>query len=128
MLVLRSPRALIDPCAYAWLQRIFKMHTHESRSKRALRSHCPRIRLSRRITIQNSLFLKRLLERDSSPCEHSQCYLNRICNTSLVLISKLTVTLSSSSNQDVTTNYLGTKVINPPLEFDSFISSLFINH
>ena len=84
--------------------RIFKMH--ESRSERALRSHCPRIRLSRRITTENALFrvskrvsiawfetalrshglksgfqirkgqnhvLKRLSERDSSPCEHSQC-------------------------------------------------------
>ena len=43
LLLLRSPRALIDPCAYAWLQepsaRIFKMHTHESRYERALRWH-----------------------------------------------------------------------------------------
>ena len=37
LLLLRSPRALIDPCAYAWLQRAFLMHG--SRSERALRSH-----------------------------------------------------------------------------------------
>ena len=40
LLLRRSPRALIDPCAYAWLTaRIFKMHTHESRSETALRLH-----------------------------------------------------------------------------------------
>ena len=40
LLLLRSPRALIDPCAYAWPSaHIFKMHTHESHSERALRSH-----------------------------------------------------------------------------------------
>ena len=37
LLLLRSPRVLIDPCAYAWLQRAFL--THKSRSERALRSH-----------------------------------------------------------------------------------------
>ena len=40
LLLLRSLRALIDPCAYAWLQRpFFKMHMHESRSETALRLH-----------------------------------------------------------------------------------------
>ena len=41
LLLLRSPRALINPCAYKCMAsaRIFKMHTHESRSERALRSH-----------------------------------------------------------------------------------------
>ena len=47
--------ALIDPCMAS--PRISKMHTHESRSKRALRSHVLRIRLSTtRITIQTPLF------------------------------------------------------------------------
>ena len=48
ILLLRcSPRALIDPCAYAWLQRAcFKCFAFT----------CPRIRLSRRITIQTALF------------------------------------------------------------------------
>ena len=41
LLLLRSPRALIDPCTYVYMAsaRIFKMHTHESRSERALHSH-----------------------------------------------------------------------------------------
>ena len=46
--------ALIDP----WMTsaRISKMHTHKSRSERALRSHVLRIRLSMWITIQNAPF------------------------------------------------------------------------
>ena len=39
LLLLRSPRALIDPCACMASARIFKMHTHESRSETALRLH-----------------------------------------------------------------------------------------
>ena len=42
LLLLRSPR-LIDPCMAS--ARISKMHTHESHSERALRSHDLRIRL-----------------------------------------------------------------------------------
>ena len=41
LLLLRSPRALIDPCALICMAsaRNFKMHTHESRSETALRLH-----------------------------------------------------------------------------------------
>ena len=88
--------------------RIFKMHTHESRSERALRSHVlesgflggsrsrtPFFRVSKRVSkvwFETALcshgpksgfqirkgpnhILKRLSERDSSPCEHSHCYM-----------------------------------------------------
>ena len=43
-----------DPCMAS--ARISKMHTHESRSERALRSQVVNMRLSRRITIPNSIF------------------------------------------------------------------------
>ena len=49
------PTALIDPCMVS--ARISKLHTHKSRSERALRSHVLRIRLSSQITIQNTPFL-----------------------------------------------------------------------
>ena len=40
LLLLRSPRALIDPVRLCMASaRIFKMHTHESRSETALRLH-----------------------------------------------------------------------------------------
>ena len=48
------PTVQIDPCMAS--VRISKMHTHKPRSERALCSQVFRIRLSRRITIQNTLF------------------------------------------------------------------------
>ena len=106
LLLLRSPRALIDPCAYVWLQRaFFKMHTHESRSETALRLHGlesgflggSRCKTPIFFAFQNAFqkpdlkqafclhglksgfqirkrpnhVLKRLSERDSSPCKHT---------------------------------------------------------
>ena len=108
LLLLCSPRALIDPCAYAWLQRAFLKCTRTNHFRNSFAFTWTRIRLSRRITIQNALFfafqnvfqkpdlkqlfvlhglksgfqirkrpnhvLKRLSERDSSPCKHTQCF------------------------------------------------------
>ena len=48
------PTVQIDPCMAS--VRISKMHTHKPRSERALCSQVFRIRLSRRITIQNTFF------------------------------------------------------------------------
>ena len=57
LLLLRSPHALIDPCAYAWLQRAFLKCTRTNHVPKQLCVHIwTRIRLSRRITIQNALF------------------------------------------------------------------------
>ena len=104
LLLLRSPHALIDPCAKCMASaRIFKMHTHESRSERALRSHVlesgflggswsktPLFFAFSKAWFETALrshglksgfqirkgpnhVLKLLSERDSSPCEHSLC-------------------------------------------------------
>ena len=101
--------ALIDPYAYAWLQRAFLNAHARIEFRKSFAFTCSRIGLSRRITPQNALFfhlskrvskawfetalhshglksgfqirkgpnhvLKRLSERDSSPCEHSHCYM-----------------------------------------------------
>ena len=56
LLLLRSPRPLIDPCAYAWLQRAFLKCTRTNHVRKSFAFTCPRIRLSRRITIQNAPF------------------------------------------------------------------------
>ena len=109
LFLLRSPRWL----THAWLQHGFSAHFQNAHARITFRNSfvftCPRIRLSKRITIQNALFfcvskrvskawferalrshglksgfqirkgpnhlLKRLSERDSSSCEHSQCYM-----------------------------------------------------
>ena len=52
LLLLRSPRAPIDPCAYAWLQRAHITF------RKSFAFTCPRIRLSTWITIQNALFFR----------------------------------------------------------------------
>ena len=56
LLLLRSPCALIDPCAYAWLQRAFLKCTRTNHVPKQICVTWTRIRLSRRITIQNALF------------------------------------------------------------------------
>ena len=83
LLLLCSPRALIDPCAYAWLQRAFLKCTRTNHEKQnffrvskawfetALRSHG--LKSGFQIRKGPNHVLKRLSECDSSPCEHSHC-------------------------------------------------------
>ena len=121
ILFLQNPRWL----THAWLQHGFSAHFQNAHAwitfRKSFAFICPRISLSRRITIQNALFsrskriskawfetalrshglksglqirkgsnhvLKRLSERDSSPCEHSHSW-TFFCWVLSVLIYKL---------------------------------------